>query len=123
MSYGRFVLNPAFFTPVFRLGTRCARIAIAVLCRAAVRAIGARNVRAQQTAVWGETLGTGERVECTEDATSTNEIELNRKVSGIEIAGRGLEGNGNRHLPTGPGKARRRFLDDFNRMTRVFSGI
>ena len=121
MSYGRFVLNPAFFTPVFRLGTRCARIAIAVLCRAAVRAIGARNVRAQQTAVWGETLGTGERVECTEDATSSNEIELNRK--GIEIAGRGLEGNGNRHLPTGPGKARRRFLDAFNRMTRVFSGI
>ena len=41
------MLNPAFFTPVFRLGTRCARIAIAVLCRAAVRAIGARNVRAQ----------------------------------------------------------------------------
>ena len=125
MSYGRFVLNPAFFTPVFRLGTRCARISIAVLCRAAVRAIGARNVPAQQTAVSGEAPGTGERVQCTEDATACNTIELNRKgiEKGIEIAGRGLNGNGNRHLPTGPGKARRRFLDDFNRMTRVFSGI
>ena len=114
------MLNPAFFTPVFRLGTRCVRIAIAVLCRAAVRAIGARNVPAQQTAVSGETPGTGERVQCTEDATACNTIELNRK--GIEIAGRGLKGNGSRHFPTGSGKARRRFLDDFNRMTRVFSG-
>ena len=118
------MLNPDFFTPVFRLGTRCARIAIAVLCRAAVRAIGARNVPAQQTAVSGETPGTGERVQCTEEATSSNEIELNRKgiEKGIEIADRGLKGNGSRHFPTGSGKASLRFLDDFNRMTRVFSG-
>ena len=118
------MLNPAFFTPMFRRGTRCARIAIAVLCRAAVRAIGARNVRAQQTAVWGETPGTGERVQCTEEATSSNEIELNRKgiEKGIEIADRGLKGNGSRDFPTGSGKASLRFLDDFNRMTRVFSG-
>ena len=124
MRYGRFVLNPAFFTPVFRLGTRCARISIAVLCLAAVRAIGARNVPAQHTAVWGETPGTGERVQCTEDATACNTIELNRKgiEKGIEIAGRGLEVNRNRHSPTGSGKARLRCLDDFNRMTSVFSG-
>ena len=120
MRYGRFVLNPAFFTPVFRLGTRCARISIAVLCLAAVRAIGARNVLTQHTAVWGETPGTGERVESTVEVTASNAIELNRK--GTEIAGRGLKGNGNRHFPTGSGKARRRFLDDFNRMTSVFSG-
>ena len=114
------MLKLAFFTPAFRLDTRCARISIAVLCRAAVRAIGARNVLAQQTMVWGETPGTGERVECMEDATASNESELNRK--GIEIAGRGLKGNGNRHSPTGSEKARLRFLDDFNRMTRVFLG-
>ena len=120
MRYGRFVLNPAFFTPVFRLGTRCARISIAVLCLAAVLIISARNVLAQQTAVWGETPGTGERVACTADASSSNAIELNRKR--IEIAGRGLEVNRNRHSPTGSGKARLRCLDDFNRMTSVFSG-
>ncbi len=114
------MLNPAFFTPAFRLGTRCARISIAVLCRGSVLAIGSRNVLAQETAVWGETLGTGERVQCTEEATSSNAIELNRK--GIEIAGRGPKGNGNRHFPAGSGKASLRFLDDFNRMTRVFSG-
>ena len=120
MSYGRFVLKLAFFTPAFRLGTRCARISIAVLCLVAVLIISARNVLAQQTVVWGETPGTGERVACTADASSSNEIELNRKR--IEIAGRGLEVNRNRHSPTGSGKARLRCLDDFNRMTSVFSG-
>ena len=75
---------------------------------------------AQQTAAWGETPGTGERVEWTEDATSSNEIELNRK--GINIAGRHLKGNGNRHFPTGSGKARRRHLVDFNFMTSEFRG-
>ena len=119
MSYGRFVLKLAFFTPAFRLDTRCARISIAVLCRAAVRAIGARNVLAQQTMVWGETPHTGERVEYMEDAASSNASELNRKR--IEIAGRGLEVNRNRHSPTGSGKAMLHFPDDFNRMTRVFS--
>ena len=113
-------MNPAFFTPAFRLGTRCAWISIAVLCLAAVLAIGARNVLAQQTAVHSETPGTGERVECTEDATSSNEIELNRK--GIDIACRQLKGNGNRHFQTGSGKTRRLFLDDFNLMTSVFRG-
>ena len=124
LRYGRFVLNPAFITPAFRRGTRCARISIAVLCLAAVRASGARNVRARQPAVSGETPGTGERVQCTEEATSSNEIELNRKgiEKDTEIADRGLKGNGSRHFPAGSGKASLRFLDDFNRMTRVFSG-
>ena len=83
MSYGRFVLNLAFFIPAFRLGTRCARISIAVLCLAAVLIIGARNTEAQQTAVCSETPGTGERVQCTEDADSSKEIKLTLK--GIDI--------------------------------------
>ena len=120
MRYGRFVLNPAFFTPAFRLGALCVRISIAVLCRAAVLPLGVRNVLAQQTAVSGEAPGTGERVQCTEDATSSNEIELNRK--GINIAGRHLKGNGKRHFPTGSGKAKRRHLVDFNFMTSEFRG-
>ncbi len=83
LSYGRFVLNLAFFIPAFRLGTRCARISIAVLCLAAVLIIGARNTEAQQTAVCSETPGTGERVLCTEDADSSKEIKLTLK--GIDI--------------------------------------
>ena len=114
------MLNPVFFTPAFRLGALCVRISIAVLCLAAVLPLGVRNVLAQQTAVCSETPGTGERVKCTEDATSSNEIELNRK--GIDIAGRHLKGNGNRHFQTGSGKTRRLFLDDFNLMTSVFRG-
>ena len=114
------MLNPAFFTPAFGLGALCAWISIAVLCLAAVLPLGVRNVLAQQTAAWGETPGTGERVECTEDATSSNEIELNRK--GIDIACRQLKGNGNRYFPAGSGKAKRRHLVDFNFMTSEFRG-
>ena len=120
MSYGRFVLKLAFFTPAFRLDTRCARTSIAVLCLVAVLIISARNVLAQQTMVWGETPETGERVACTVEAASSNAIELNRK--GIEIAGRGLEVNRHRHSPTDSGKAMLHFPDNFNRMTSVFSG-
>ena len=113
-------MNPAFFTPAFRLGTLCARISIAVLCLAAVLAIGARNVLAQQTVVHSETPGSGERVEGAENATSSNEIELNLK--GADIAGPQPKGKGNRNFQTGSGRAGRLFLDDFNLMTGVFRG-
>ena len=60
------------------------------------------------------------RTSCMEDAASSNESELNRKR--IEIAGRGLEVNRHRYSPTDSGKAMLHFPDNFNRMTRVFSG-
>ena len=46
-------------------------------------ALGGGNAPAQQTAVCSETPATGERVECTEDATSSDEIRLILK--GIDI--------------------------------------
>ena len=54
-----------------------------VMLLVAVLAFGAGNASAQQTAVCSAMPGTGERVECTEAADSSNEIKLTLK--GIDI--------------------------------------
>ena len=67
-----------------RAGTESSRsctthVLTGVMLLAAVLAFGTRNAGAQQTAVCSEMPGTGERIECTQDATSSDEIRLNLK--------------------------------------------
>ena len=55
-----------------------------LLAVAAMVAFGASTASAQQTAVCSDTPGSGERVECTESTTSTNDIDINLQ-DGLDI--------------------------------------
>ena len=79
MTKLRNLKEPSMEDSTLRLRALCARISTGAVCLAALLAPGARNAPAQQTAVCSEMPGTGERIECTQDATSSDEIRLNLK--------------------------------------------
>ena len=79
------------FQDHFRIGirepvVRCALAGLFLLVVAAMAAflLGTSTVSAQQTAVCSDTPGPGERVECTEGSTSTNDIDINLQ-DGLDI--------------------------------------
>ena len=61
----------------------CPRTPTSILSLVALLAFGAGSASAQQTAVCSATPGTEERVECTEDADSSDDIDLS--LTGIDI--------------------------------------
>ena len=61
-----------------------ARAALACLVALAALLLGASSAEAQQTAVCSETPGTGERIECTQPDTSSDQIRLT-PTNGLDI--------------------------------------
>ena len=82
----------------FRGRARCARTAIGVI---ALLAVGASNASAQQTAVCSTMPGTGERVECTKAADSSDDIDLTLKGIDIDTTGDEAHGVYGHHEGTG----------------------
>ena len=74
-----------------------------LLAVAAMVAFGASTVSAQQTAVCSDTPGPGERVECTEGTTSTNDIDINLQ-DGLDINTSGESDHGIHALHEGIGE-------------------
>ena len=68
---------------------------------AAVLALGASSAEAQQTAVCSETPGTGERIECTQPDTSSDQIRLTPKGLDIDTTAEGAHGVHGHHEGTG----------------------
>ena len=64
-------------------GGMSARTPIGVMALAAMLALGAADARAQATPVCNNTPAVGERVECTEGAASTDDIDID--ISGVTI--------------------------------------
>ena len=82
----------------FRGRARCARTAIGVI---ALLAVGASNASAQQTAVCSAMPGTGERIECTKAADSSDDIDLTLKGIDIDTTGDEAHGVYGHHEGTG----------------------
>ena len=79
---GTFVLNLAFFN-TFRGRALGSRTSIGVISLFALLAIGPANASAQQTTVCSDTLGEGERIECSEPSTSS--MDVNLRPEGVDI--------------------------------------
>ena len=74
---------------------------ISALYLFAVLAFGAGNASAQQTAVCSEAPGTGERIDCTEDADSSDDIDLTLKGVDIDTTADDAHGVSGHHEGTG----------------------
>ena len=78
-----------------------AHVLTGVMFLAAVLAFGARNAEAQQIAVCSEMPGTGERIECTKEATFSDDIELTPKGIDIDTTDRYAHGVYGHHEGSG----------------------
>ena len=94
----------------FRIGIRepvvrraLAGLFLLVVAAMAAFLLGASTVSAQQTAVCSDTPGPGERVECTEGTTSTNDIDINLQ-DGVDINTSGESDHGIHGFHEGTGE-------------------